>query len=383
MAALLSSEIEDGNKRDIMVEHIDDARRLGVDVLPPNVNASEPDFSVQDGKIVFGLAAIKGVGRGSAEEVARARAAGSPYRDLFDFCERVDHKVVNRAAMERLVKAGAFDCLGAHRAQLLHVLPRALQAASERQNDRRVGQLSLFETVGGDAPAATALAADDLPAVPAWPETEKLKYEKEVLDFYFSSHPLAQMEKDLRRYATYTTEQVKGLAADQPVTLAGMLSGVRFKHTKKARNGNSRFAAFKLEDFAGSAECVVWPDDLLRCKDVVVEDAVCIVQGTVKRDREEPLLVLNRILTLEQARREMATGLYLLLKLGVHSPLDIDALARVLRQTPGNCPVYLTVRDPAGRKSVLKLGRDFGINPATYAKHELEAILGPDSVRLT
>jgi DNA polymerase-3 subunit alpha len=295
----------------------------------------------------------------------------------------VDHKVVNRAAMERLIKAGAFDCLGAHRAQLMHVLPRALQAASERENDRRVGQLNLFEAVGGEEAAATAPAADGLPDVPPWPETEKLKYEKEVLDFYFSSHPLAQMEKDLRRYASHTTEQVKGLPADHPVTLAGMLTAVRFKHTKKARNGNSRFAAFKLEDFAGAAECVVWPEDLLRCKDVVAEDAVCIVHGTIKRDRDEPLLVLSRVLTLDQARREMATGLYLLVKLGVHSPLDIDALARVLRQTPGSCPVHLTVRDPAGRKTVLKLGRDFAVNPATYARDELEAILGPDSVRLT
>src|SRR5262249_57851527 len=198
-----------------------------------------------------------------------------------------------------------------------------------------------------------------------------------------SSHPLAQREKELRRYATHTTEQVKGLPADHPVTLAGMLTGVRFKHTKKARNGNSRFAAFKLEDFAGAAECVVWPDDLLRCKDVVAEDAVCVVHGTIKRDRDEPLLVLNRVLSLDQARREIATGLYRLLKLGLHSPLDIDAIARVLQQTPGSCPVYLTVPDRAGRTTLLNPGRHFAANPATYPRDELEAILGPDSVRLT
>src|SRR5439155_1305179 len=131
MAALLSSEIEDGNKRDIMVEHIDDARRLGYPVQPPDVNAGEADFTVAGGKILFGLTAIKGVGRGASEEVVRARREKGPFKDIFDFCERVDLKVVSRAAIEKLIKAGAFDAFGARRAQLWHVLPRALQAAGE------------------------------------------------------------------------------------------------------------------------------------------------------------------------------------------------------------------------------------------------------------
>src|SRR5262249_28101761 len=125
-AALLSSEIEDGNKRDIMVQHIEDARRFGVEVLPPCVNASEPEFSVAGRKVVFALMAIKGFGRGASEEVVRARTEGGPFRDIFDFCERVDCKVVNRAAIEKLIKAGALDRLGGHRAQQLHALPRAL-----------------------------------------------------------------------------------------------------------------------------------------------------------------------------------------------------------------------------------------------------------------
>src|SRR5262249_33728530 len=116
MAALLSSEIDDGNKRDIMVDHIADARKLGVEVLPPDVNVSEPNFTVQQGKIVFGLAAIKGCGRNATEAIVRARAEGGPFRDLFDFCERIDPKAVNQASIERLIKAGAFDHFRGHRA---------------------------------------------------------------------------------------------------------------------------------------------------------------------------------------------------------------------------------------------------------------------------
>src|SRR5206468_3964740 len=128
MAALLSSEIEDGNKRDIMVEHFDDAKKLGFPVQPPNINRGLSDFTVNDGQIVFGLVAIKGVGRGAVEEIVRARQQGK-FKDLFDFCERVDLKIVSKAAIEKLIKAGAFDCFGARRAQLFHVLGRAIQAA--------------------------------------------------------------------------------------------------------------------------------------------------------------------------------------------------------------------------------------------------------------
>src|SRR5206468_6651581 len=122
----LTSEIEDSNKRDNMVEHIADARRLGVEVLPPDVQTCAPDFTVAGGKILFGLTAIKGLGRGAAEEILRARQEQGPFKDFFDFCERIDHKQVPRAGIEKLIKAGGFDSLGARRSQLMEALPRGM-----------------------------------------------------------------------------------------------------------------------------------------------------------------------------------------------------------------------------------------------------------------
>jgi len=380
MAALLSSEMEDGNKRDILVEHIDDARRLGVEVLPPSVNWSEADFTVKDGKILFGLTAIKGVGRGAAEEVGRVRNAEGHFRDIYDLCERIDLKTTPRSALERLIKAGALDCFGGHRAQLMAVLPRAIQAANERQNDRRVGQKNLFESFTDEA---TASPTDEtMPEVPAWPEPEKLKYEKEVLDFYFSSHPLAQKEKQLRRFTSHTVEQLQTAEAGVEVTLGGMLVQVRFQNTQKARNGNSRYVRCKMEDFTGSIECVMWPDDLVRYKDDFRDDRICFVRGTLERRREEPSLVLSRIYSLEQATRELATGLWLLVQVGRNRPCELDVLADTLKRYPGSCPVFLTVRDGAGKNSVLKLGREFSINPNSCPHDEIEALLGPGSVKL-
>src|SRR5260370_34154049 len=137
MAALLTSEIEDSNKRDIMVEHIDDAHRLGADVLPPNIQEGEAEFTVKAGKIVFGLLAIKGLGRGAAEEIVRVRKEGGPFKDFFDFCERIDQKIVPKAGIERLIKVGAFDCTGAKRSQLWDALSGALLSASQSQSDRK------------------------------------------------------------------------------------------------------------------------------------------------------------------------------------------------------------------------------------------------------
>jgi DNA polymerase-3 subunit alpha len=384
MAALLSSEIEDGNKREIMVEHIADARRLGLEVLPPNVNTSDSDFTVQGGRVVFGLTAIKGCGRGATDEIVRARDAGGPFKDLFDCCERLDLRLVNRAALERLIKAGGMDCFKGHRAQMLHLLPRALQAATERQNDLRLGQRNLFDAFEPAESAAESKngTIDGLPDVPRWSDTDLLKYEKEVLDFYFSSHPLVQQEKAIRRYASHSATQLQGLPADQEVTMAGMLTQVRLMNTKKARNGNSRYLRCKLEDFTGVVECVMWPEDFARCKDAVAEDAVRIVRGTVERTRETPGLVLTRVFSLEQARRELAKELHLLVQLGTHSQVDVDALATVLRKSPGSCPVVLTVRDAGGRHCLLRLARDFSINPANFACEQLEAMLGEGGVRL-
>jgi DNA polymerase III alpha subunit len=390
MAALLSSEIEDNNKRDIMVDHIADARKLGVAVLPPSVNASDGDFTVHMGQIVFGLTAIKGFGRGASEEVMRARTEGGPFRDLFDFCERIDGKIVNRVALERLAKAGALDCFSPNRAQLLQALPRALQAASERANDRRLGQRNLFEVFAGDgastANGTTALAdgpAPSLPDVPPWSETDKLRYEKEVLDFYLSSHPLAQNEADLRRFASHKAEELKHLPPDTEVTVAGMFVQMAYKNTQKARNGNSRYLLARIEDMSGSVKCVVWPDDLARCKEEVTDDQPYVIKGTVDRKREEPTLVINRILTLEQARREMARGLWLLVQLGRHQPRVIDDVARLLQTTPGPCPVFLILRDAAGKDAVLRVGREFFVNPAAYDRDGLEGVLGKDCVKLT
>jgi DNA polymerase-3 subunit alpha len=385
MAALLSSEIDDSNKRDILFEHIEDARRLGVELLPPNIQQGEANFAVKDGKIVFGLLAVKGVGRGAVDAMVRARTEKGPFRSFYDFCERVDHKVIPKSALERLIKVGAFDCLGARRRQLMEALPRALAAVEQAQRDRRQGQMNLFEALdsanGNDTPV------EELPDVPEWPAVEKLRYEKEALDFYITSHPLTQYRDILERFAGQRVETLASCDNNQEVLLGGILTQVRFQNTKKARNGNTRFARCKLEDFTGAVECLMWPDDLARYKDLVEDDRVCFASGIVDKSREQLIVQLTRVLTLEQGQKERTTGLVLTLDLSADADRDnrlLDSLAAALRRAPrGPCPVFLYMRDGAGRWLRLKAGEEYRVNPAALAKGDLESIIGAGRVEFS
>ena len=290
---------------------------------------------------------------------------------------------MNKTALEKLVRAGALDCLGGHRRQLLQAVPRALQAAVSRQEDRRRGQRNLFDAFGGDgAEAAPVVTAEALPDVPEWPEAEKLKYEKEVLDFYFSSHPLAQREKELRRFASHTADQLKQLPADQEVTLGGLMVEVEYRNTKKARNGNSRYLVCKVEDMTGAVKCVMWPDDLVRYKDEVREDARLFRQGRrgppAQRAGADPqphpqrraghARAGARAVPAAQGRRPRAVA-----PRGARA--DPDA-AR------GRLSGDADVRDRSGKDVVLKLGREYAVNPAAYPHDDLERLLGEGCVKL-
>jgi DNA polymerase-3 subunit alpha len=261
-----------------------------------------------------------------------------------------------------------------------------LQAASDFQRDRKAGQMSLFAAFDGEGAASATTADVALPEVPQWPETEKLKYEKEALDFYLSSHPLAQHEDVLRRFSMRNIVDIQHLPPGQEIVLGGMLSQVRFQETKNARNGHSRYVRCNIEDLTGSVECVMWPDDLARQLDDPADEQVCFVKGAIDPRRGRggsPILILTRFLSVEQAQRELTRCMLITLRLNLHGPEHVDAVARALRRTPGSCPVLLNVRDRGGRWARLKLSEEFRVDPRTVATAELEEVLGAGSVKFS
>jgi DNA polymerase-3 subunit alpha len=384
MAALLSSEIDDGNKRDVMVDHIADARKLGIDVLPPDVNRGMADFDVHNNRIVFGLTAIKGLGRGAAEDIVRARNEGGPFKDLFDFCERVDRRTVQKSAVERLIMAGAFDAFGRRRA-LFEAVPKAFAAADERASDKRRGQKSFFDLFGGEGDGngdGDAAASDHgLPDVPEWPDAEKLKYEKEALDFYISSHPLARHEEQLKRFRTHDSAQVVKASHGTPVLVGGMVTQMQMRTVQK--NGK-RWAMFYLEDFTGQCKCILWSDEYARFKEMVVDDAVLLFEGVVewREGGSAGDLIVKKVLTVDDARREMTRSIVLRVPYTEDEEelRKFDAVRVILKRNRGQTPVYLNVRDANGRQVQLKLDAELSINPANLRAEELEMILGPGAV---
>ena len=237
MAALLSGDMDARNfkKKDSLVEHLEDCRRMGLEVTPPDVNKSAADFTVAEGKIVFALAAIKGCGGAAGEAIAQARKAGGPFRSLFDVCERCDPSVVNRTAIESLVKAGAFDQLHANRASLWQSLDRAVQAGASRLADMRAGQKGLFDDDAADE--STSVADTSLVQTSDWSDKERLANEKEVLGFYLTSHPLAEHREVLATHCSHTTTGLAGVPQRTEVTMGGMLSSIKFSQTKNPRQG--------------------------------------------------------------------------------------------------------------------------------------------------
>ncbi|WP_020468291.1 DNA polymerase III subunit alpha [Zavarzinella formosa] len=383
MAALLSSEVDDGNKRDIMVDHIADARRFGVPVNPPDVNRGEPNFTVKDGQIIFGLVAIKGLGRGAAEEIMRARTEGGPFKDLFEFSERVDTKTVSRSAIERLIKGGAMDGFAqpfAHRAQLLSALGGALQSAENMQEDRRRGQRSIFDMMGGDDETGEPAAKTNppLPNIPRWSNTDQLKFEKEALDFYFSSHPLAEFEMALKRFATHTCQMVSEAKDGSQVRFGGMISQTRFMTTKK---GN-RYVRCKIEDFTKQLDCVMWPDDFGRYPTEFVDDKIYLFEAVVEDDQKSgnKSTILRKLMTLEQARKELTKAMILNVTLGQHGPDTVDRIGTILKRKTGTCNVFMVVKDGQGRTAQFRLGDDYRVNPAEVPLEELELLIGAGSV---
>lgn len=383
MAALLSSDITGRNfkRKDSLVEHMEDCQRMNVTVLPPDVNRSGSEFTVADGKICFGMSAIKGCGGAAASAIAAERAAHGPFRSIFDFCERLDPGTVNRTAVESLIKAGAFDTLGAHRAQLFAAIDRALQAGAAAASDRRSGQLGLF---GNDEDDLPETGATNLPDMPVWDERERLSKEKEVLGFYLSSHPLAEHEKALAAYCTHTTVQAAELKHRSEVMLGGMLSSIKCSHTKTPKPGSpSRYAMFDLEDTEGMMRCIVWPEQFATYEPLVKPDAIIVIRGAIDKrpGSEEANLIVNEIIALEDLASRCTRGVMIRVLEESHGPQKLELLHEVLRSYPGNCELQLLLCLADGSRVSCRCDKmRLSVNPEMQSR--VDDLLGPGNVRL-
>lgn len=340
MAALLSCGMESHER---INEHIDDCRRMKLEVLPPDINRSEVEFSVDGEKIRFGMGAIKGVGEQVLEAIVTEREENGPFQSIFSLCERVDPKTLNKSSIEILIKAGALASLGGNQAQLMLSVERAVQSAVNLHRDRARGQKSLF----GDDQSDEAVASDDedlLPEADDWPRAQILAAEKEVFGFYLTSHPLAEVGNVLTQYAQNQTNELSEMEDREEVILAGMISAIKNAATKKpSKNGNTRYVNFDLEDPHGLVRCIMWPEQFARMGEKVSLEAMVIIKGKIDKRGREPNVVVDQLLTLNDARKQFTDRLAINFKRGVHSRQDMVNVHDVLTQFPGQTEVLLVV----------------------------------------
>jgi DNA polymerase-3 subunit alpha len=386
MAALLSGDITGRNfkKKDSLVEHVEDCRRMGIEVAPPDVNRSQADFSVAGGRILFGLAAIKGCGVQAAEAIAAERKRNGPFRDLHDFCGRLDPSVVNKTAIENLAKAGALDSLGGHRGQLLAGVERAMAAGAAQLADRKSGQKSLFGSLD-EEPAAAAVPAG-LPDVPPLSDLEMRSNEKEVLGYYVHSHPLAEHQAVLEAICTHGTS---GLAAVPPkgeVVIGGLVAALKLSNTKQPRPGSThtRYGMFDLEDMDGLVRSICWPEDFARLGDHIQADAVILVAGSIDRraGSEETNLIVNEAVPLADVWQLPVRQVTVKVVEGLHGRETLDRLAAVVARHSGKVPLRLLLDTADGMRVLMEADRH-AVAWGPELHRALADLLGPGSVRAT
>jgi DNA polymerase-3 subunit alpha len=387
MAALLSCEME--STADIS-EHVDDCRRMRIDVLPPDVNTSDVEFDAVASKISFGLGAIKGLGEQVGIAIVAERKANGPFKDIFDLTERIDPRCMQKGMLEILIKAGTLDSFGPNRAQHLAVVERAVAHASARQRDKQAGQKTLF---GGDETPAAGASTDganlaSLPDLPDIPHSQKLAMEKEVIGFYLTSHPLTQYADKLELYASHSTADLHALPDKADVRVGGMISAIKRTQTKKpGRNGHTRYANFDFEDTRGVIRCIMWPEEFSKFGELVQNETMCFLQGKVDRRGREPNLIVEELITLDQAEKKFTDQVAIKFQRGLHTNDEVQRAREILKRYPGRCDVVLVVEsfddaNPSQRvKYLLTPAAETPVAADSRLATELRAVLGPGNVK--
>jgi DNA polymerase-3 subunit alpha len=391
MAALLTSEME---KTDKIVLYVEETRAMGLRVEPPDVNVSRSDFTVAGDAIHFGLAAIKNVGATAIESIVRTREADGRFATLEDFCARVDLRLVNRRVVECLIKAGAFDSLGSTRAGLLAALDQAMESGQRQQRDREEGQVSLFEMPGGGGakPAAPVAAAA---RVPEWPQEEMLAYEREVLGFYLSGHPLEQYREMARRIGALSAADLAVRSTGARVLLLGQVSAFSESTTK---SGN-RMAFATLELVDGSTPLTIFPEPYRSCAGALRHKGPVIVRGRADDSDKGRVVLAEEIKPLEEAMGNLApagnghgTGngagngngaaahaCRIRVSAAAESlPELLASVKAACREHEGRTPLFLHVLLPE-QEVVLRI-KELAVDPAADLVTKVEGLLGAGSI---
>ena len=362
MAALLTLDM--GNQ-DKTIKNIAECRGMGIEILPPDVNESRADFSVVEGKIRFGLAAVKNVGLKAVELVIEERDGNGWFRDLFDFCERVDGAKVNRRVLEGLIQCGAFDFMGEYRARLFAALDDVLRFCGANHDPN---QMNMFGSPSFDSENSAGLF--EFPKVDEWGDRELLRREKEALGFYITGHPLSRYGEAARKAATCAVQDLQSQEDKSIVKIAGIIENLKMKRTRRG----DKMAICNLEDLTGATEVILFPDIFSRTSSFLAGDEPLLVKGSLEKSESTWKIIAQEVVTLDSIYQKSIRVIELCLKEESISKELLEDVSDILFRYPGECSLFFRVKMSYSEELLISSHSRFNALPCHEMISEIEAL---------
>jgi len=377
MAAVLSHNMGDIKKVSFFIE---ECQRIGIPVDQPNINTAEGKFVARDGRVQYGMSAIKGVGSAAIEQIVIERNDKGEFRSIFDFSSRIDTRVCNKKTIESLAQAGAFDTLHENRAQLLASIEDVLSYASRKQEEERLNQASLFG--GGSSGEGGLLSEPKLRECPPWTNIERLNKERELIGFYLSGHPLDKHKEDARIFATHTLaeDELNHLQGQETIKVIGIFTNVNRVTDRKGRP----MAFAQIEDLNGSTEILIFSEVYDRHQGMIAPDTVVLLEGKVSNRKGELSIIANSMDRVENLREKHQAKLQLtlLLQTGKLNGDDLKQVADLLSEHKGETPVKLVVESVHAQSPIRMSVRKFVVEPNNILLSGLKGVIGNNAVKL-
>ncbi|MCK4400992.1 DNA polymerase III subunit alpha [bacterium] len=374
MTALLNSELQNTDK---IVLYISECKDMGIDVLQPDINKSYAKFTIEGKNIRFGLAAIKNVGEAALNSIIKIRQDRGNFKSLYDFCERVDLRTANKRVIESLIKAGTFN-FDRSRAQIMHTLDHAIKVGQQIQKDTQRGQTLFFDVF--ESQKEFREDVHKFADVEEWSESKLLAYEKEVLGFYVSGHPLAKHENTIKSFTTASDVLISKHQDGEEIYIGGIINIVKKLLTRKDKK---RMCAFTLEDMQGTIEVLVYPPVFEKFYNLIEIDKLLLVKGRLDLRDDQPKIIASDIIPLSEAEEKLTKAIHLKL---ISTGLDEQTLQKLkdlLAQYPGKSIVYLHVLIPQSGEVTMLADPKIHVSPKKDLLVKLRRLIGQEAVSLS
>jgi DNA polymerase-3 subunit alpha len=370
---MMTNDMADTEK---LSKYIDEARDFEIEVLQPDVNESGVYFEPPSGQktdekraIRFGLAAVKNVGEATVESLLKERNGNGKFKSLAELCERVEGRTVNRKVLEALIKCGACDCFGQTRATMFSQIDRVLARAAGIQSDRQKGQHSLFGTFEEKSAAQTEVEK----GLPEWPQHELLAYEKELLGFYVTGHPLTPYVPLLKKYALANTSQLAELPNRSMTRIGGLIAVVQNGISKKS---GKPYSMVTLEDLEGTVQILCMNENYDKFRSLLEVNKAVLVTGEVNTGDERPKIFPQDIMALEDAPKKFTKQVHLRLQSAHLQPAQLETVRELVVAHPGKCPLFLCFMQPAGQIYFMEANERYAVTPSLKLQHDADAQFG-------